>query len=280
MPSTTRRVTSGVGPSDPDYPRGLRDLDEPDLDIVFRGTLPTAPPAVAIVGSRRATPEARSFTHELARDLARAGVAVISGGALGIDSAAHEGALAADAATWVILATSPESPTPRTNHRLFRRILDGGGGLLAESRPAPGRFAFVRRNRLVAALCDLVVVVQGDERSGTRHTVEFARSLGRVIAAVPWCPWDARGRVPCSALRQGGLLVTGAAPILERLGLPQPPPEIPSDPVLEALGTAAMTLDQLARTLGITPRQTRILLGRLEVEGRVQQRAGRYLRSS
>lgn len=260
------------------YPASLRDLAAPP-ELALRGCPPPPGPRVAIVGSRRPSAEAESFTRRLAAELTSCGAHVISGGASGVDAAAHRGALDARGATWAVLAGPVTVPRPRSNHGLFEDLLAAGGGLVAEADRPFRPWELVRRNRIVAALGDALVIVQGDERSGTRHTLAFALELRRPVGAVPWSPWDPRGAVPRAALEQGAFPVFAAESVRERLGLPGPALTAPEDPVLAALARGASTLDALAARTGVAAAELRARLGRWEVEGRVRRRAGRYERT-
>lgn len=270
-------MTTRLSPDDDGYPRGLADLSPPP-PILLRGDPLPDGPRVALVGSRRAAPEAAGFARRLARELSAAGAIVVSGGAYGIDAAAHEGALDAGAPTWAVLAADVDRPSPRGHRRLFARVLAGQGGLLAEADRENRRYELVRRNRLVAALADLVILVQGDPGSGTRHTLEFARALGRPVGAVPWSPWDRRGTVPRSALATGAFAVFEASEVAARLDL-APAPPTPAPALVRALGDAPRTLDELAHATGEPASALRSELGRLELRGWVRRRAGRYERT-
>src|SRR5690606_22400838 len=149
--------------------------------------------SVAIVGTRTPDPEAAELARDLAYELGQAGCVVLSGGARGIDAAAHEGALDAGSPTVAVLATGLASAYPPTHGALFGRIANRGA-LLTESddEAAPQAYRFLRRNALLAALAKVVVVVQAPIRSGALSTAAHARRLGRDLLAVPWAPFDVR----------------------------------------------------------------------------------------
>jgi DNA processing protein len=199
----------------PDYPSALCDL--PDAPCLFRicGELPVLTRTLSIVGTRRADDEGLEFAFELARDAVHAGLVVISGGAVGIDRAAHEGAMEAGGRTVVVLPTGFDPPYPRANHDLFLRAA-AAGCLLTEvddgCAPQPGRF--LTRNRLVAALGQSTVVVQAPARSGALSTARQARRLGRKVFAVPASPWDPRGSGNLMLLRDGARICTRPADVL------------------------------------------------------------------
>jgi DNA processing protein len=142
---------------------------------------------VAIVGARAATAHGSATAHGLATELGRRGAVIVSGGALGIDAAAHRGALDAGVPTIAVLGCGVDVVYPPRHRALFDRIVDGGGALVstyaAGTQPLAGQF--VARNAIVSALADVVVVVEASARSGSLHTARFAARQGRIVAAVP-----------------------------------------------------------------------------------------------
>ena len=171
---------------DPLYPNALRDLGDPPSVIRLVGDLPSFADAVSIVGTRRADDEALEFTYDLASALAREGISVISGGALGVDSAAHEGALDAGGCTVVVLPVGLDVPYPPANAKLFERVTRAGC-LLTEVPDGADmqRGRFLKRNRLIAALAESTVVIQAPARSGALSTARHARTLGRCVFCRP-----------------------------------------------------------------------------------------------
>jgi DNA processing protein len=204
----------------PDYPPGLRQLPAPPAVLHWAGVGRPASedPAVALVGARRAGPYGLDVAAELGRALAAAGVLVVSGLALGIDSAAHEGALSAGGATLAVLPCAPQRPYPASRRGLHRRILATG---MAVSELGPGvaarRWMFPARNRIIAALAGATVVVAAGERSGALVTARAARELGRPVGAVPRPVRSPLSRGPHELLRQGSFLVAGPEDILDAL---------------------------------------------------------------
>ncbi|HEY0255004.1 MAG TPA: DNA-processing protein DprA [Kofleriaceae bacterium] len=156
-------------------------------DVYARGPLPAAGPAVAIVGARRATQRGMDTAHALSRHLSLRGVQVVSGGALGIDGAAHRGALAANAPTTVVLGSGCDIAYPDRHQKLFETVLASGGTILSElpDGSQPRRGTFLARNKLIAALADVVVVVEAETKSGSLSTAAHAWKLGRVVVAYP-----------------------------------------------------------------------------------------------
>jgi DNA processing protein len=164
-----------------------------------------------VVGARAAFRDCTDFTRELAGSLVRAGAVVVSGGALGIDEAAHEGALAASGRTWVIAGTGHERTYPPEHVDLFERIARGPGSMLWPFAPSyEHRSGFVRRNRVLVALSDVVVVVQAGGQSGALHAASCAKRLGKPLWVVPGLPWDPWREAFAGSLR---LLTDGATPL-------------------------------------------------------------------
>jgi DNA processing protein len=176
--------------------------------------------AVAIVGTRTASPEALEFARALAGDLVREGIAVLSGGAVGIDAAAHTGALDAGGATVVVVPSSLDKPYPSDNAALFARVVEHGGALLSahEKDVTAARSLFFQRNALLAALSDALVVVETRYRGGARNAARAARRLGRPVLAVPAAPWTKTGGGCVLELKAGARIAASVADVLDVLG--------------------------------------------------------------
>jgi len=199
-------------------PGRLADLEEPPERLFLRGELPRGP-AVAVVGTRRPSAEYAGFARRLARELAAAGVAVLSGGAKGIDTEAHRGALEGGGVTVVVAPGGFERPYPRQNAELFRKIVSAGGAYLSLPEPhcpAP-RGIFFARNACLVALAHLVVVVESPIRSGARNAAAHARRLGRPLYIVPAAPWHGKGRGCLAELRLGAQVFLSVKDLLKAL---------------------------------------------------------------
>jgi DNA processing protein len=247
--------------------------------------------AAAIVGTRAATSYGEQVTGELAAGLAERDVAVVSGGAYGIDGAAHRAALAADGATVAVLAGGIDIPYPAGHSALLHRI--GVEGLVVTEYPPgvrPARHRFLTRNRLVAAMAGAAVVVEAGLRSGAANTAAWARALGRVVGAVPG-PVTSSASTGCHALlRDGAELVTRAEDIVEfvgRIGELAPEEARPTTAldglsdderrVYEALpGRGVTTVDQIAVAAGIAPERVLGPLAMLEVAGLTERHDGQW----
>jgi DNA processing protein len=209
-------------PGDAGWPLSVTPPDPPCAWLFATGpTPPRAAASVAVVGGRRASPLRRVAARSIGAGLARAGWCVVSGGAVGVDAAAHAGALDAGGATVVVLGCGLDVPYPRANAGLFASVRASGGTLLSEHPPGsqPRAANFLPRNRLIAALSAAVVVVEAAENSGSLSTARAAgsRGAGRVLV-LPGAPWDP-GTAGCNQLiRDGATLVRSLTDILEELG--------------------------------------------------------------
>lgn len=247
-------------------------------------------PAVSVVGARRAGTYGRDVTASLSGELAATGVTIISGLAFGIDTAAHEGALRVGGATVAVLGTGPERAYPRSRQALYRRIVDTG---LVLSELPPGsptfRWMFPARNRIMAALGGLTVVVEAAERSGSLITTEMAADIGRPVGAVPG-PIDSwRSAGTNRLLAEGAIVIRGAADVLDNLlgvgSAPAASPvgrELAGDEVavLKAIDAGAATQDEVARRSGLAAHLSSAAVTTLELEGYVlSDGVGRLRRS-
>ena len=218
-------------PTDPDYPEALRAMasTESKPSLYLRGALPAAR-GVAVVGTRCPTAEAVAFTRALVRDLAAEGLSIWSGGAFGIDAAAHEAALAFGAPTVVVMGGGLDRPYPREHVALFQRVVDAGGALLArvDDDTPPQPLGFFRRNQLLAALTAATVVIQAGYKSGARNTAGAARKLGRPLCVVPHAPWDEIGRGCAVELALGARAILGAADVVAAMNGTGEPPARPA----------------------------------------------------
>lgn len=227
---------------DPAYPPLLREIARPPVALFVEGEVEALhAPAVALIGSRAATPEYVRWTRETATDLARAGLGVASGLARGIDAAAHRGALDAGASTFAVLGTGPDVVYPPENAELQRDIVHRGC-VVSELPPGTPALAwhFPSRNRILAGLSRGIVVVQAETRSGALITARHALSENREVMAVPGCVEDPRSRGTHDLLRQGAALVEGAPDVLAALQWQQQDPALTTTP-------AALLLAQLSR---------------------------------
>ncbi|WP_099025531.1 DNA-processing protein DprA [Mycolicibacterium palauense] len=247
--------------------------------------------SAAIVGTRAATSYGEHMAADLASGLVEEDVAVVSGGAYGIDGAAHRAALAADGVTVAVLAGGVDVAYPAGHSALLHRIARTGL-LLTEYPPEvrPARYRFLTRNRLVAAVAGATVVVEAGLRSGAANTASWAESLGRVVAAVPG-PVTSAASAGCHQLMRGNaVVVTRAAEIIEivgRSGELADEPAHPSGPldglteaeqrVYEALPARGLSsVSEIAASSGLPAQRVLGPLALLEVAGRIEQEDGRW----
>jgi len=280
---TERQILERLGahalrPGEPDYPAGVAQLsDAPTLYV--RGALPETP-AIAIVGSRAASREGREIAVALAGALVRAGRAVISGGAVGIDASAHKGALEAGGCTVAVLGSGLDDPYPPQNHDLLERIARAGALVSPfPPRTPPRRWHFPRRNRVIAALGSAVVVVEASLRSGSLITARVGLDLGRTVFAVPGTPGCQR------------LLVEGAVPVerpedlLSALEGRSPPRAHERRPksgdaarLFDRLGETPSDADTLACAADLAPSRANVALLELELDGLALRAPGGYVK--
>lgn len=207
-------------PSDPGAGRLLSELPYP-VALWVRGTLPPEGPALALVGARQASGAGRARARAWARELTRAGVAVISGLARGIDGAAHAGALEAGP-TWGVMGSGLDQPYPPEHRGLMDRMVAAGGGVLTPFPPGepPRKWHFPRRNWLLVAWTSGVVVLEARLRSGSLVTARLALDLGRELWAVPGAPEDPGAEGPDALLREGAARAARSpSDLLEDLGV-------------------------------------------------------------
>jgi len=278
-----------------DYPPALRDLCDAPGEFRIVGNLPNLPRAISIVGTRRADEEALDFAYSLAREAVLNGVVVVSGGAVGIDRAAHEGAIDGGGCTVVVLPTGLDAPYPRANHDLFERVC-GAGCLLTEVEDGADaqRGRFLTRNRLIAALGRSTVVVQAPARSGALSTARFAERLGRPVFAAPASPWDPRGSGNLRLLTKGARICVGPRDVLSETapkgsGAAADAPENnentydfsnltqPEQTILQSLQGRARHPEDLCQRTGIPVFEVQRSILRLLVRGLIEERpGGRY----
>ena len=266
-------------------------------DLRTRGIWPPpSGPRAAIVGSRRPSPYGEAVAEQLAADLARAGVVVISGLALGIDAAAHRGALVGGGVTVAVMGTGVDIVYPAAHGKLAEDILTAGGALVSQfpDGTTPRRHNFPARNWTMAALSDVVVVVEAAERSGALITAEAALDLHKEVMAVPGSVFSPLSVGTHALIRDGAGLVQNARDVLAALGATQ---EVLDDPLSPpgGLGVAlspgrdgilshlsdvlAMTAAEIARKLHLPVAEVLGWLTALELDGAVRRHHDGYVRA-
>jgi DNA processing protein len=305
MPASGGQVLEGAA-----LPARLRDLPEPPERLFLHGILPNGP-SIGVVGTREPTAGALTFAENLSSSLAAQGVTIVSGGAKGIDAAAHRGALAASGTTLVVAGSSLDYPFPAAHRGLYAEIIARGGGYLSRfdvGVPAR-RHHFLDRNGILVALCDALVLVEAPLKSGARNATSWARLLQRPCFVVPSAPWNERGRGCVLELQLGARVLGDASELIDWLAQrpvepgserqpasqPAPAPAGSSHPpaagagdgdgdvksaVLAALAAGARYADDVADALGLALPQVNHALLLLMLSGDIQQGPGGALTRS
>jgi DNA processing protein len=269
---------------EPAFPGLLGAIHDPPRALFLRGFAAEdllERPAVAVVGARSCSAYGRSVARSLGRELAAAGLVVVSGMARGIDGEAHRGALEAGE-TIAVLGCGIDRDYPAAHAELARKICERGL-VVSEYEPGvePAPWRFPARNRIIAGLCQATVVVEARERSGALITADFALEEGREVLAVPGEITSALSAGTNALLRLGATPVTSARDVLESFGIePADPAAAPlgeaATKLLEHLRDAALTADELVRSAGVDPAEASAALMELELARRVALEDGVY----
>jgi DNA processing protein len=269
----------------PGFPRGLASIFDPPVGVFVRGVeedelLERA--AVAVVGARSCSPYGASVARTLGRELAAAGLVVVSGLARGVDGEAHRGALEAGGLTVAVLGCGVDRVYPAAHAELARRVTERGL-IVSEYAPGvePAPWRFPARNRVIAGLADATVVVEARERSGALITADLALEEGREVFAVPGEITSALSAGTNALLRIGATALTSAADVLEAYGLVAAegdPVELsPSaERVLAELRDRPVAADELVRALAVPAAEVATALAELELASLVDEQAGVY----
>ena len=274
---------------DPHYPELLATIPDPPLALFCQGHAGAlgAPLNVAIVGSRRASAAGRQFARALAADLGRGGFGVISGLAIGIDGAAHRGAIEGGALTVGVVGGGHERIYPARHRSLVNEIVSAGGAVISEYPPSmePRRAHFPERNRIISGLAAGVVVVEATVKSGSLITARMALEQGREVMAVPGPVFGGNHGGCHRLIREGAVLIEGAADVLHGFGLEAAAPglfEGPADPtlarVLAAMPHTATQLYDLEERLAMPVHEILGALVALELDGFVESSRDGYIR--
>ncbi|TQV70690.1 DNA-protecting protein DprA [Exilibacterium tricleocarpae] len=280
------------------YPPLLREIHRPPPVLYVKGDVGClALPQLAVVGSRSPSPGGVDNAREFARYLAASGFAITSGLALGVDAAAHAGALAAAGTTLAVLGTGIDLVYPRRHRTLAESIIDHGGALVSEFPPGtpPDAANFPRRNRIISGLSLGVLVVEATVKSGSLITARLGLQQNREVFAIPGSIHNPASRGCHALIRDGATLVEQATDIVEHLrGLlafqqQQVPPSVTASmveeptaqahTVLRAMGFDPVTVDDLAARTGMSASEVTANLLSLELEGYIEQTVLGYQRS-
>ena len=284
------------------YPEVLLDIKEPPLALYIRGRLDESAAAVAMVGTRKITPYGKRAASKLAEDLALSGITLVSGLARGVDSIVHAAAVKNNKPTWALIGTGIGRIYPLENRELALGILDKGGAIISElPYDAPPLAAhFPRRNRLIAGLSKLVVVVEGEERSGALITAKMALEQGLDVLAVPGPIASPQSSGTNRLIREGAAMVMDARDIIDALPLQikagldtgklyseaagGPPKQLDlseqETKILAAIGSGSKPIDDIALETGFDITALAGLLFNMEINNIIYCRDGRYARNN
>jgi DNA processing protein len=218
-----------VSPDKTEYLQMLPSIDASIKSMYVIGKLPEERrPTVAIVGSRKFTSYGKEVAYKIAYDLAKRGIVIVSGLALGIDGVAHRAALDAGGTTIAVLGNGLDRIYPSTHHNLGKEIIEKGGAIISEYPEGTDGYKehFIARNRIVSAMSDALIVVEAATKSGTLHTAGFALQQGKLVCAVPGNVTSPTSAGCNNLIKQGAALVTSAEDVLNELGLNSGPAQV------------------------------------------------------
>ncbi|MFA4830580.1 MAG: DNA-processing protein DprA [Patescibacteria group bacterium] len=240
-----------VTPNDPEYPANLKQIYDPPFCLFVRGELKKDDFCLAVVGTRKFSRYGRQITEEIVAELARAGITIISGLALGIDGIAHETALQAGGNTVAVLGSgiNRSHVYPSAHRRLAEKIIQAGGAVISEYPPGglPSKFTFPRRNRIIAGMSLGTLVTEAGEASGALITAQCSLDNNREVFTVPHNITSQTGIGPNNLLKQGALPVTNAQDIIDALNLRDIKQFVSNREVIPDSPTEAKLLEHLSR---------------------------------
>ena len=291
----TRRGYRIVTLADPDYPQLLRQIPDPPLFLYTHGRLESSPAKLAMVGSRNATGYGMTTTKSLSGTLASLGLTIVSGMARGIDTAAHEGALAVGGMTIAVLGSGLERIYPAENMRLFHRISERGA-IVSEFplMTQPEAHNFPIRNRIISGMSLGTVVVEASKNSGSLITARLAVEQNREVFAVPGSIQSFKSIGTHTLIKQGAKLVEHAQDVIEELApiiqlnklsarlnqnsVDEEKVRLATDEarVYEAIGPYPIHIDDLVRKISLGPGKLSSILLKLELAGLIRQSPGKY----
>ncbi len=281
--------------NDPHYPELLHHIPDPPPLLTFLGTLDNSSPCIAMVGSRRATTYGRDTAFKLSHKLARRGFQIVSGMALGIDTAAHKGAINAGGRTLAVLGCGLKTIYPRENRRLYHDIADNGA-VISELpiNSSPDARHFPMRNRIIAGMSTGTIVVEAAARSGSLITARLTAEYNREVFAVPGSVHSFQSTGTHALLKQGAKLVENELDVIEELGhmvhpepCPQPMndldktegisfnPDMTQKKILNCLGPYPVHIDTIIEQSGLDAGLVNASLLYLELKGIIKQTPGK-----
>jgi DNA processing protein len=279
------------------YPSLLREIQNPPQTIYLLGDLTDDLPRIAIVGTRKATLQGRLIAKEMAKKLSEQGLVIVSGLAMGIDTAAHEGGLAGNGRTIAVLARGLDEIYPRQNENLANKILEKGGAIISEYQigipPYPNQF--LERNRIISGLCIATIIVEAPQESGSLVTARLSAEQGREIFVVPGPIDHPNYRGSHKLIRDGARLVGSVEDILEdlsetlnlQLSLPNQTPKLKFDEIkddnqlliIETIKKAGqpINIDKIIEATKLEPQMVNQSLALLIVQGTIKETEKGYV---
>ena len=265
---------------DEEYPKLLCEISDPPLILFVRGTLEAkSVNAIGIVGTRRPTTYGIGIASSLSENLARAGIIIVSGLAIGIDTISHKGALSANCKTIAVLGTSVDNNSiyPSLNRNLALRILDSGGSIISEYPPGYPifKYNFPERNRIISGLSKGVIIVEAPLRSGALITANFALEQNREVFAVPGEVTSKNSAGTNNLIKTGARLTISYSDVLEEFGIEDSyKKEIVADTptearILDVLSDESLHIDSIAKRIQLTIAETSSTLSLMEIKGKV-----------
>ncbi len=280
-----RQKISVITLSDKEYPEFLKQIPNPPIVLYIKGNidlLSSRSNKIAIVGTRHITSYGRQITEMFAGDLARAGLVVVSGMALGVDGVAHKATIDSGGKTIAVLGNGVDTPYPRENEKLYEEILDSGGAVVSEFPPGmPASVgSFPARNRKVAGLSHGVLVTEGASDSGSLITANFGLEFGRKVFAVPGPITSPLSKAPLDLIAKGARLVTSAADILKELNIQSSKSSKSNtsrkgdtkeeNSILKILENEPLNFDEIARLTKIDSSKLAGILSMMEIKGMIK----------
>lgn len=288
-------------PEDEEYPAALKAIKEPPIALYVLGRLPDeSQAAVGMVGTRKITPYGRRVADKLATELTQCGVCVISGLARGVDSVCHAAAVRLKKPTVAVIGTGVGRCYPAENRPLAKAILEYGGAIVSELpvNSPPAAFHFPRRNRIIAALSQVIAVIEGEVKSGALITAKLALENGKDVLAVPGPIDNPQSAGPNQLIKDGAGVVSSVQDIIDyipeqlRFGITEKPVqnipavkeeearlEGPAKQIMQLIGSGEASLDAVVEALQISVPEAATLLFELEIKGILSCRDGMYSRN-
>lgn len=271
------------------FPQLLKEIPQCPEGIYYKGDLQSATsPAIAIVGTRKATPSGLSIAKSISTELSKVGISIISGLALGIDAVAHNGALIAGGKTVAVLARGLDNFYPAQNIALAEFILKNNGAVISEypTSTQPLAHRFIERNRLISGLANAVIIIEAPEESGALATARFAMEQNRDVGAIPGPVNHPNYKGNHSLIRSGAALIRDASDIFDILNLDQLPLKIIKSSELNERETTIVNIlksysepisvDKIIETGKLEPHTTQRILTLLEMRDIIREVGGRY----